>query len=278
MTDVDGDGQASAGQRRTRRPPGRSGRRPAYLFSSATGGCRHLRPPTPGAARLVFGHAAAGLIDFDGNNDGRGDVAIGAPQDGPTVNWPITGRVYVFSGVSGGSLATLQAYCEACEIHFGRSLATVPDLSGDGRPDLAVGSLNLQIGNGPPVNAGRVHVFASVSAARLYMIDPPHGEYDGEFGAAISGIGDLDGDGRGDLVVGAPREDPDDAPIPSGRAYSTWPGRVRLLFCSARHSRKLPVFRFERRRPGRCERRRPARRRDRPPTWRTCAAPATPGG
>jgi hypothetical protein len=47
----------------------------------------------------------------------------------------------------------------------------------------------------------------------------PHPDYQGEFGASVTGISDTNGDGKGDVVVGAPFENRPAAMSNSGAAY-----------------------------------------------------------
>ena len=77
-------------------------------------------------------------------------------------------------------------------------LAGAGDADADGRPDLAVGDLSQ----------GRVWVHSGATGALLHTLTPPPSEDFGGFGAALAGAGDLDGDGRGELLVGAPFRNP----------------------------------------------------------------------
>jgi len=86
---------------------------------------------------------------------------------------------------------------------FGYALAA-GDLNGDGTADLAVSAYQAVVDNRQ--RAGRVYVFYGGSAigpnANL-IVDPPNPEAGAEFGAALA-IGDLNRDGKPDLIVGAP--------------------------------------------------------------------------
>jgi hypothetical protein len=146
-----------------------------------------------------FGRALAAAGDVDG--DGYGDVIVGAPGY-PTGT--ATGRVYLYygssSGLSGSDpwIASGQAFGEL----FGDAVASGGDVDGDGYADLVVGA--------PGVSSGR-------GAAYVYQGSPtgpdstPDWTATGEegewFGEAIAGAGDVNGDGYGDLLVGAPRFD-----------------------------------------------------------------------
>jgi FG-GAP repeat protein len=198
------------------------------FFGSASGlrvtGGQTVDQESPGVAGNAdvddeFGHAiSAGDIDGDGYDD----LAIGAWGD--TVNAKAkAGRVFVlFGSATGLTTTTVQAIDQESngiggnadiDDEFGRALAA-GDLNGDGKDDLAVGAPRDNPGN--VNNAGSVTVlFGSGSGlvtttSRFYQQGsgglPDTLEKDDTFGAAVA-IGDLDGDTRGDLIVGAPSED-----------------------------------------------------------------------
>ena len=98
--------------------------------------------------------------------------------------------------------------------NFGVSTAGVPDLDGDGRGDVLVGAWRE---NGGAEDAGRAYVFSGVTGARLRTLASPNPELDAQFGRSVAGVPDADGDGQGDLLVGAPLED--GGASNSGRAY-----------------------------------------------------------
>ena len=188
----------------------------AYLFSGATGTLLHELQSPNEEAEGRFGFAAAGVPDADG--DGRGDLLIGARFEDPGVSPSDAGRGYLFSGATGLLLFELQSPNEESGGYFGQSVASVPDVDGDGRGDLLVGASREDPGTSPQ-DAGRAYLFSGISGTLLREIVSPNEEMDGNFGDSTVGLLDADGDGRGDLLIGARNEDPGASPTDAGRAY-----------------------------------------------------------
>ena len=163
-----------------------------------------------------FGATVATLGDLTG--DGRAEIAVGAPRefDGALRN---VGAVYVLEAATGARLATLRPAVSEEYAEFGMAVATVGDLDGDGVPELAVG---VRDGTG---SEGEVRVFdgATVAAggtltAPLATVRAPTRAASARFGYAITGLGDLDGDGVPDLAIGA-YADLSASGARTGRAY-----------------------------------------------------------
>jgi len=165
-----------------------------------------------------FGASVANLGDLNG--DGVTDVAVGArlDDDGGTNR----GAVHILFLNSNGQVASTQKISDSTgglaatldnEDRFGRSLASAGDLDGDGVTDLVVGAyLDDDGGN----SRGAVYVLflnsdGSVRAEQK-ISDTSGGLAGGlidedRFGNSVASLGDLDGDGVGDIAVGAYRDD-----------------------------------------------------------------------
>jgi hypothetical protein len=186
-----------------------------YVFSGATGVRRLTLIGHEGGQ---FGAAVAGFADVTG--DGRGDIAVGAPQFTPDDNfiWVPEGRVYVFNGWNGALVRSLNSPSpQPAMSDFGAAVASVPDADGDGRPDIAVGAPRESIGNHSWV--GRVYIYSGATGILLHTLTSPHPQWSGLFGASVAGVPDVNGDGRGDILVGAPDEIVGNNPDAAGRAY-----------------------------------------------------------
>ena len=132
--------------------------------------------------------------DVDG--DGIGDVLVGAP--GASGGGHKSGRAFLYSGVDGSLLATFDG--EAAHDDFGKDVSFVDDLDGDAVPDVVVGAPLHDAGW---TNDGKVYVYSGASGLLLSTVTGG-GTDQAQLGVSVAGIGDVDGDGAGDVLVGAP--------------------------------------------------------------------------
>ena len=160
----------------------------AVVFSGATGGVLYtffgeVNPePLPSPV--------AGVGDLNG--DGYADVLV-AQSAAVGAN----GRARVHSGRDG---SILYEYVGTAGEHLGSSVAAAGDVDGDGRPDFMVGAWT-------PYHA-HVYVYSGANGNLLYSlaststsITPGDG-----FGLSVAGVGDVNGDGYADVIVGASLE------------------------------------------------------------------------
>jgi len=150
-------------------------------------------------AQFGFSVATAG----DVNGDGYSDVIVGADayDNGQTDE----GRAYLYLGSASG-LAVPPAWTaesDLADARFGYSVASAGDVNGDGYSDVVVGAIFFSNGQ---LGEGRAFVYLG-SASGLATTPAWTAESDnagGQFGGSAAGAGDLNGDGYGDVIVGAP--------------------------------------------------------------------------
>ncbi|MBL8843570.1 MAG: FG-GAP repeat protein, partial [Planctomycetes bacterium] len=140
----------------------------------------------------AFGDRPTVIGDIDG--DGFADVAVPAIYHGSGAT-DYRGAVYIYSGKD-GALIWKNAGTSANE-NYGYALARVGDVDGDGVVEFAIGAVGRQV-NG--YWRGGVEVWSGKSGALLFS---EIGGLDDWFGGALADVGDLDGDGVPDLLVGS---------------------------------------------------------------------------
>ncbi len=155
----------------------------------------------------LAGTAVAGVGDVDG--DGYDDLFVGAPgQQAEPVG---VGLAYLVLGPVSDrlDLATADAILLGEEIgdQAGYTLDGAGDVDGDGSVDLVVGAPGSDASG---VHSGSVYlVLGPVTGS--FGLGSSHARIRGHAadiyaGTSVAGAGDLDGDGFGDLLIGAPED------------------------------------------------------------------------
>jgi len=166
----------------------------------------------------AFGSSVANLGDLDGN--GTADLAVGASVYNP-IKLALGGAFWVLLMNEDGTVGS-QAFHQGAfhpfnvysDGSFAMALHTAGDLDQDGVSELLVGVPYDY--DDPNPNAGRVLVVKLTPSgdyvSHLVVGDGLGGmpdvlEVGDRFGRAITSLGDLNGDGRTDLIVGAATDD-----------------------------------------------------------------------
>ncbi len=178
----------------------------------------------------------------DINNDGYLDLICGmstASENGLILN----GKIIIFNAKTGSTFLASELIGTQDAGYFGSSVTGVGDWDGDGHDDVAVGALGIEV-NGM-IFTGRVTVFSGSHLAGTPTGTPAivnifEGNQEQErFGTTIARVGDQDGDGIVDLLIGSPSWNEPLGTIDSGRA-TLWSGSTYALIESFENP--LPSF------------------------------------
>jgi len=141
----------------------------------------------------------------DVNGDGLDDVAVGSPFEDDGFGGSSNGLVQVFYGnpaglsTGGPNWFTFGSSGD----YLGVSVAGAGDINGDGYADMVAGAHQYQTGNGKALvwYGGPGGLPGSPSVTLLGT------RFGDTFGGAVASAGDVNGDGYGDVIVGAPFEE-----------------------------------------------------------------------
>lgn len=147
----------------------------------------------------LFGASVAALDDLDGG--GKRDIAIGDPAWGSDRD---RGRVWIVSMETGRAIQTLGP--KQALRNFGWTIASVGDVDGDGKGDLAVGTMRWNWAGADKKPS--VTVFSCMDGRVLHTIETFNEGFWYAWwsfcpGPVVAGLGDWNGDRCADFAIGS---------------------------------------------------------------------------
>ena len=175
----------------------------ARVFSGQTGVALYTFNGT--SPDDYLGWAVGGLGDI--NADGHDDLLVAEPRSDAVATR--SGRVWVFSGEWITKTAAAQTPLTARVLRtfdgdssgfqLGLAVAGGGDIDGDGVPDVIAGAPLADVTG---TDAGVVRIYSGATGAVLRTLN---GAAAGDhFGESVGNAGDVNGDGRADVIIGAP--------------------------------------------------------------------------
>lgn len=198
------------------------------LWGKTSGGIDLGDPATGGGGGYIIKGQAAGdhagevvTSITDLNGDGKAEVLVGA--SGNDAGGADAGAAYVVWGRNSSAAVTLDSVAtgtrgfrivgEGKHDAAGHALTSIADLNGDGKAEILVGASGNEAGG---ADAGAAYVvFGKSTGTQVnlsnvaagsggYRITGQAGE---QVGSALASIGDVNGDGKADILIGAPGSD-----------------------------------------------------------------------
>lgn len=222
--DVDGNGYSDV----VIGAPGansKKGKAFVYLGSSASTGLQSSASwtyaPTISSANFGSSVACAG----DVNKDGYSDIVVGSPD---YANGSVSGgAAYIFFGdATGVGPTTVLLTSDQASAGFGGSVASAGDVNADGYSDVLVGASNYTqtVGSGASTTtyskSGRAFLYLGpVSSSAGAVWSAYGGQTGAQFGTSVASAGDVDGNGYGDVIIGAPLYEADASKSDQGQAF-----------------------------------------------------------
>ena len=175
----------------------------AYLFLGSSAGLRHSPAWTQEGGQFGAGFGSSVAPAGDVNADGFADVLIGAPGiDGDHED---EGGAFLYLGTSAGLSSTPVRTWHGGQAaaRFGAAVGGVGDVNADGFDDVLIGATGFDAGE---MDEGAAFLFlggpAGPPATAAWSVEG--NQAGASLGASVAALGDLNGDGFGDVAVGVP--------------------------------------------------------------------------
>jgi hypothetical protein len=221
--DVNGDGYSDVIIGSSGFDNGETNEGAAFVYHGSPDGLSATFVNTPDDCNQAFAEFGCSVASAgDVNADGFSDVIIGAYKYDDAGNID-EGRAFVYYGSAIGLSATPNSTPDDANqpgAYFGWSVASAGDINGDGYGDVIIGA--YQYDDGGNTDEGRAFIYRG-SASGLSLtpdINPPDDadQPTAWFGFSVAGAGDVNGDGYGDVIIGAHNYN-DGSNTQEGRAF-----------------------------------------------------------
>jgi hypothetical protein len=169
------------------------------VFSGFDGSIIHKIFDPDGTGSDLLGTSVAGITDLTG--DHVPDILAGSPNE--DTGGANTGAILVFSGADGTLAQRVPLVDVTTTLRFGTSVAVVGDLTGDLIPEFAGGAPDDDTEG---TNTGRILVIDGADFSVVHDFTLPGSSPSSNLGIALDGIGDLNGDGEPEILIGQPRQ------------------------------------------------------------------------
>jgi len=176
----------------------------AFVYLGSSAGLRSSPVWTGGDGQRGshFGRSVAAAGDVNG--DGFSDLIVGAPD--ASYGEAKEGAAYVYLGSADGLATSPSWRVESNQVsgRLGNAVAGAGDVNRDGYSDVLVASDPIAVGNIHPRGSVSLYLGSASGLSTVPAWTAATGLQNDFFGASIASAGDINGDGYGDVLVGAP--------------------------------------------------------------------------
>jgi hypothetical protein len=204
--DVNGDGYSDVVVGAGQFTNGESQEGRAYLYLGGASGLSPMPSWTAEGNQVAanFGWSVASAGDVNG--DGYSDVVVGGSSFDNGEADEGRASLYLGSAAGLGPAPAWTAESNQASAQYGVTVASAGDVNGDGYSDVVVGASTFDNGE---TDEGRAFLYSG-NASGLSLAPSWTGEdtqASANFGYSVASVGDVNGDGYSDVVVGAPTFD-----------------------------------------------------------------------